>query len=108
MAFGNLADVVAVEDYAFSQGQSQAHALGELGGVVKLAMHENIGDVHPLTASHVRSCLGKFSGKGVKEQVHKVVRSMGVPEVWTGDVIDAFVVANGWAVANGYGGIVLR
>lgn len=34
------ADLVVIEDYAFSRGDAHAHALGELGGVVKLALHE--------------------------------------------------------------------
>lgn len=99
-------DVAVVEQYAFSRGQSQAHALGELGGVVKLALND-LMDVNVLNASRVRACLGKFSGKGVKKQVHALLKPL-VPAEWTEDVIDAWVVANGWAVENGYGGIVLR
>lgn len=34
------ADLVILEDYAFSRADAHAHALGELGGVVKLALHE--------------------------------------------------------------------
>lgn len=34
------ADLVVIEDYAFSRGESHSHALGELGGVVRLALWE--------------------------------------------------------------------
>jgi Holliday junction resolvasome RuvABC endonuclease subunit len=33
-------NLVVVEDYAFSRGASHAHELGELGGVIKLALKE--------------------------------------------------------------------
>ena len=32
--------LVALEDYAFSRAHAHAHELGELGGVVKVALHE--------------------------------------------------------------------
>jgi Holliday junction resolvasome RuvABC endonuclease subunit len=35
-----VADLVAVEGYSFGSRHSQAHALGELGGVVRLALWE--------------------------------------------------------------------
>lgn len=34
-----LADLVVIEGYAFSARNSHAHALGELGGVVRVALH---------------------------------------------------------------------
>lgn len=34
------ADLVVVEGYAFAARNSHAHALGELGGVIRLALHE--------------------------------------------------------------------
>jgi len=34
------ADLVVIEDYAFSRAASHAHELGELGGVVKVALRE--------------------------------------------------------------------
>lgn len=34
------ADLVTIEGYSFSSRASQAHALGELGGVIRLALHE--------------------------------------------------------------------
>jgi Holliday junction resolvasome RuvABC endonuclease subunit len=100
--------VAAVEQYAFSRGESRAHALGELGGVVKLALLNAGLEVVPLTASHARSCLGKFPRKAPKDHVAELVRKLGCPELWSKDIIDAWVVSNGWAVANGYGGIVIR
>jgi Holliday junction resolvasome RuvABC endonuclease subunit len=100
--------VVAVEQYAFSRGESRAHALGELGGVVKLALLDAGLEVVPLTASHARSCLGKFPRAKPKKHVAVLVKSLGCPEQWSDDVIDSFVVANAYSVANGYGGIVIR
>lgn len=46
------ADLVAVEGYSFGSRNSQAHALGELGGVVRVALHEaaiRYLDVSPAT-----------------------------------------------------------
>lgn len=37
---GRTADLVVVEDYAFSRGDSHAHGLGELGGIVRVAFLE--------------------------------------------------------------------
>jgi Holliday junction resolvasome RuvABC endonuclease subunit len=108
LEFADGCQVVAVEQYAFSRGASRAHALGELGGVVKLALLGLGLEIVPLTASHVRSCLGKFPRKAPKEHVAALIRKLGAPDRWSDDVIDSFVTANGWSVANGYGGIVIR
>jgi Holliday junction resolvasome RuvABC endonuclease subunit len=101
------ADVAVVEQYAFSKLSSQAHALGELGGVIKTALYEQGIKVVTLEASRARSCLGKFPRKDTKKHVELVVRAMGCPVEWTSDEIDAFVVANGWAVENGLGGLMV-
>lgn len=37
---GREADLVVIEDYAFSRANAHAHALGELAGVVRVALHE--------------------------------------------------------------------
>jgi Holliday junction resolvasome RuvABC endonuclease subunit len=101
------ADVAVVEQYAFSKLSSQAHALGELGGVIKTALYERGIKVVTLEASRARSCLGKFPRKDTKKHVQAVVRSMGCPVGWTADVVDAWVIANGYCVENGLGGYVI-
>jgi Holliday junction resolvasome RuvABC endonuclease subunit len=40
LAHAPFAAVVVVENYAYSRGDAHAHALGELGGVVRLALFE--------------------------------------------------------------------
>lgn len=107
-AVATKATVAVIEGYAFSKMTSQAHSLGEAGGVVKLALSEHGIPVYVMTASHARSCLGSFPRKDTKVHVSSLIKSLGCPENWSGDEIDAFVQANGWSVANGYGGIVIR
>ncbi len=107
-SFCSGAKYAIVEQYAFSRGQSQAHALGELGGVVKLALHDMGIEVVPVVASHVRACLGKFPRKDTKAFVEAKVREMGCPKEWSADEIDAFVCLNGWAVENGHSGLMVE
>lgn len=106
----NNARHVFVEQYAFSQGQSQAHALGELGGVIKLTLHEHlriwgikpareiagegVWTLQTVTASQARKfLLGKVPAKGAKDFTHVRLQAMGAP-FKTQDETDAFVVAN--------------
>ena len=52
MALAYATDVAVLEDYAFSRADAHAHALGELGGVVRLALHDEripYVDVKPST-----------------------------------------------------------
>lgn len=59
-------DLVVIEDYAFSRGDAHAHALGELGGVIKLALHE----AGVATVLISPSALKKFAtGKGNANKV---------------------------------------
>lgn len=106
----NKATHVAVEEYAFSQGQSRAHALGELGGVVKLEIRRAFGKAPlPIVASSARKLLlQKARMKGVKDKtyvVHNVRRLGSIAMRWTDDEIDAFVIAN--AMIERTGGIPL-
>lgn len=100
---------VFMEQYAFSARASQSHALGEIGGVIKRDVALEAGlpltVVPPATA---RALLGRFSAhakKGspkplpVKDQVHAVLYSAGMPHDWCGDEIDAWVVAN-WGLSG--------
>lgn len=99
----NHAVAVGVEDYAFSQGQSRAHALGEAGGVVKLEIYRRLQlTTIPIVASTARKTLlqklpsPRGQKKGfLKEFVVRNVRRLKGPTLkWTDDEIDAFVIAN--------------
>jgi Holliday junction resolvasome RuvABC endonuclease subunit len=108
LEFCEGASVVVVEQYAFSRGMSQAHALGEMGGVVKHALHERGIEVVTVVASHARAHLGRFPRKDTKVFVEAAVRKMGAPDDWIPDEIDAFVVANSYCVEEGLGGLVVE
>lgn len=85
--------IVLVEGYSFSSRNSHAHALGELGGVVRVALHENgvpYVDVPP-------NCLKKFAtGKGnaSKAQVVSAISAR------TGVVFDTDDEADAWVLAE--------
>ena len=83
-----------VEQYAFSQGTSHAHALGELGGLVKVRLHLAHIGVATVVASQARKFLfGKMPAKGAKKVAVAQLKTMGA-EFDTEDEYDAFVVAN--------------
>jgi hypothetical protein len=93
----NQASHVWTEEFAFSQKQSQSHALGEGGGVVKLALYQQLGlVVIPVVASSARKLMLQHLPKSdVKTFTHWNIRQLGAPiDKWNGDEIDAFVVAN--------------
>ncbi len=77
LAVGAGADLVAVEGYSFGSRTSQAHALGELGGVVRLALHEagiRYVDIPPATLK--RYACGK--GNAPKAEVYgAAIRRLG-------------------------------
>jgi hypothetical protein len=114
---------VWIEDYAYGKGDARSHQLGELGGVVKAALYREGIEFATVVASSARANLGKFSAprrpKGapklpkhlrppsLKEQVHAALRTMGAPADWTGDELDALVVANHGALEGGHGGILV-
>jgi hypothetical protein len=119
----NNVEKVWIEEYAFSKKESRSHALGELGGAVKLRLFLagiNFGVVHSNSA---RARIGRFSAErrpkdengkrakrtkpGVKEQVQAALHAMGAPKDWTGDELDAFVVANHGLIVGGHGGILV-
>ena len=57
----NDADLVVVEEYAFSRANAHSHEIGELGGVIRLDLHDS---GIPFVAVNP-SCLKKFAtGKG--------------------------------------------
>src|SRR5262249_2191330 len=92
----NNAIAVALEEFAFSQGQSRAHALGELGGVVKHELRRNLGITPiPITASRARKILlQRLPRSEVKGYVVYNVKRLEGTSLWTNDEVDSFCVAN--------------
>lgn len=91
------ATAVYVEEYAYSQVSSHATGLGEVGGVVKLEIYRRLGIISvPIVASSARKMLlMKCPQRDPKPFVQYNVQRLGGPtKDWTGDEIDAFVVAN--------------
>lgn len=87
---------VLVEDYAFS-ASGKITMLAELCGVVKIDLWENWGvSVEKIHASSARKVLlQKLPQKDSKLFVKVNVQKLGgQTATWTGDQIDAFVVAN--------------
>lgn len=99
-ARANKVTHICVEQYAFSQKLTRAHALGELGGVVKLDLKRELGIVaEPVVASSARKFLcGKLPQKDVKAFVIAQLKMMGA-NFKTDDEADAFVVAN-WCLSE--------
>lgn len=106
----NKATAINIEEYAFSSSQSRAHAIGELGGVVKLECKRRLGlTPQPVTASHARKTLlqwlpglrGKPKGYMKRYVVANVQRLGKAVAHWTEDEIDAFVVSNYCLMAQG-------
>ena len=64
---GRLADLVVLEDYAYSRS-NQAHQIGELHGVIRLALHE-AGIPVALVAPTARAKYATGSGRAGKAEV---------------------------------------
>jgi crossover junction endodeoxyribonuclease RuvC len=101
------ADLVTLEGYAFAR-PNQAHQIGELGGVLRVALHEAGIKVLEVAPAAVK----KFAtGKG---NANKEAIAVGVFKRWkrefaTNDETDAFVLAQigqaylcGWSELVGY------
>lgn len=85
------ADLVVIEDYAFSRQASRAHALGELGGAIRLALFDadvRYVDVAPTTRAKYATGKGN-SGKAVV--VSSVSAKTGRTFAYD-DEVDAFVL----------------
>lgn len=87
-------DYVCIESYSFSSRNSHAHALGELGGVIRVLLYElNIpyADIPPTSRS--KFATGKGNA-GKSEVVSSVSARTGI--VWSGkgadDMCDAWVL----------------
>jgi Holliday junction resolvasome RuvABC endonuclease subunit len=92
--------VVVIEQYAFTSDHGHAHALGELGGAVKIALLERGIDVQVTSPATARKCLGKQPRAQAKVWAHQKLYTLGAPHSWTGDQLDAFVMLNNWFAEN--------
>lgn len=103
---GSLKDpVVVLEGYSFGSRNSQAHATGELGGVVRVALHE-----HSIPYVEVPpTCRAKFAtGKGnagKNEVISSISARTGI--VWSGggadDMCDAWILREMGLTKSGQG-----
>jgi hypothetical protein len=92
----SIADVeVFIEDYAWGMAQN-AQNLGEISGCVKLTVLRALGRpaARVNNSSWRKLLIGVGKGKGIKEEVHRRLKSAGAPREWNGDQFDAFGVAN--------------
>lgn len=92
---------VAIEEYAYAAGGSNAHLTVECGGHLKADILQTLDvAVYPVQASTARKVLlqrvpGKMGPGKTKPWVVANVKRLGGPALeWTDDEIDAFVVAN--------------
>lgn len=92
-----------VEGYAFGR-KNQLPQLGELGGVVKLALLREgvtLATVPPATARKL--LLGKVPRSDAKEAVAAALWAAGAPRSWSHDETDAMAVLNfGMSELGGY------
>lgn len=91
------ADLVVIEGYAFAKN-NRAHQMGELGGVIRVALTEQGIDWLEVPPARVKKfCTGK--GNAPKDiMIQQVYKHWGV-ECKTSDEADAFVLAQiGWAL----------
>lgn len=86
---------VVVEEYAFSRGASQAHALGELGGVVKHYLYLGGALVHPFGIKQ-NKLYATDDGNATKEEMVERAQQLwsGFPTFEGNDnIADAFHLA---------------
>ncbi|HEV8247532.1 MAG TPA: hypothetical protein VGP93_17265 [Polyangiaceae bacterium] len=100
--------IAVVEQYAFTALTSQAHALGELGGVVKTALLEAGCVVEVVSPASARKLLGKQPRKDAKIWAAQKLYSMGAPRRWTLDHCDAFLIANYYLAGSGGDAVALE
>jgi Holliday junction resolvasome RuvABC endonuclease subunit len=89
-------DAVAVEGYSFASQHSHAHALGEIGGVVRHQLAEKLGLRAVTVGAHTgrKLLMGKAPMRDAKTLTRAFLTSLGMPTAWTMDEGDAFVAAN--------------
>jgi len=88
-----------IEQYAYTSMVSHAHSLGELGGVVRVALIEAGLEVEVVSPASARKLLGKQPRKDAKIWAAQRLVAMGAPRAWPMDVLDAFTVGN-WLLAE--------
>jgi crossover junction endodeoxyribonuclease RuvC len=86
--------IVVVEGYSFSSRNSQSHALGELGGVVRLALYEaGVSYIYVPPTSRAKLATGKGNASK-NEVVYSISARTGI--VWSGkgadDMCDAWIL----------------
>lgn len=84
-------DLVVIEGYSFNSRFSQSHSLGELGGVIRVALHETeVPYVEVAPAGRARYATGL--GNASKDRVVAAVASRtGIPFT-TSDECDAWIL----------------
>ena len=100
---------VVMEQYAFAVGRggSQSHKLGEVGGAIKLVLHDILSEPvcfpsTPAISQVKKYCLGKGNGK--KEQMLKGVLKKWGADLDTNDEADAYTLARiGLGLVRGSG-----
>lgn len=97
--------VVIIEGYSFASRNSQAHSIGEVGGVVRLTLfREGVPFIEVPPTSRAKFATGK--GNSSKNEVISAV-SARTGIVWSGkgadDEADAFILEEMGLVVQGYG-----
>ena len=99
--------VAVIEQYAFTSMLSHAHALGELGGVVKVALQRAGVEIAVVSPASARKCLGKQPRAQAKVWAQQRLYRAGAPKSWTEDQLDAFVIANHHLAENGGDAVII-
>lgn len=86
------ADVIAIEGYSFGSKFTQAHALGELGGVVRLGLHEAEVIHFDIPPANVKK-YATGAGNAAKEQVMAAAARRADRDFACHDEADAWWIA---------------
>lgn len=87
---------VAMEGYSFGSRDNQAHKLGEVGGLIKVALYDFLPEPACFPSIPVPSQIKKFctgSGKTAKEQMVKEVYKKWGEDFTNSDEADAYTCA---------------
>ncbi len=97
------AQLAMIEGYAFG-AKTGREALGELGGVVKLALVNAGLEIRTVPVASARKLLlGTVPRSKPKDAVREALKAAGAPASWSADEMDAFTVANwGLSEVGGY------
>lgn len=90
----HAAAVVFLEEQAFSKNGAMARELAGATWTVRLALHDATVSVRLVTASAARKVFLGHARAGAKAAVQEALRGIGAPFAESGDVCDAFAVAN--------------